>query len=186
MLAWEPPHRLLLDWQIGEAPAPRSRCASRRKGPGSRVELEHRGWERVPTRPARVATTSGWDVVLGAVRRERVEEGLKPAQPLRPRHRGVRGRGRGEHEERRLAEAALLRPELRPLAERAAVGLLADEADRARLELERDPLQPLGRAGEVALAQVAGAGRRAVGGVGDADPELEQLELLARVVAAAA
>ena len=116
------------------------------------------------------------------LRRERVEEGLKPAQPLVPRHGRVGGRGRGKHEERRLAEAALLQPELRPLAERAAVRLLADEADRARLQLERDPLQPLGRAGEVGLAQVARARRRAVGGVGDADPELEQLELLARVV----
>jgi hypothetical protein len=77
-----------------------------------------------------------------------------------------------------------LQPELWPLAERAAVGLLADEPDRARLQVERDPLQPLRRAGEVALAQVAGAGRRAVGGVGDADAEPEQLELLLRLVEA--
>ena len=50
------------------------------------------------------------------------------------------------------------------------------------VELERDPLQTLGRAGEVGLTQVAGAGRRAVRGVRDADPEPEQLELLARLV----
>jgi hypothetical protein len=75
-----------------------------------------------------------------------------------------------------------LRAQLRPLAEGAAIGLLADETDRARLELERDPLQPLRRAGEIRLAEVAGAGSRAVGGVGDADPELEEVELLGRVV----
>jgi hypothetical protein len=102
-------------------------------------------------------------------------------QPLGPRHGRVRGRGRREHEERRLAEAALLRPEIGALAEGAAVGLLADEADRPRPQLERDPLEPLGRAREVAAAQVAGARRRPVRRVRDADPELEQLELLARV-----
>jgi hypothetical protein len=48
-----------------------------------------------------------------------------------------------------------LRAKLGALAERAAVGLLPDEADRARAQLERDPLQALGRALEVAAAEVA-------------------------------
>ena len=77
-----------------------------------------------------------------------------------------------------------MRAELGALAERAAVGLLADEADRPRLQLERDPLQPLGRAREVGAPEVAGAGGRPVRGVGDAEPELQQLELLARLVEA--
>jgi hypothetical protein len=64
-----------------------------------------------------------------------------------------------------------LRAELRPLAERAAVGLLPDEADRLRAQLERDPLQALGRALEVAAAEVARAGRRPEGGVRDAEAE---------------
>jgi hypothetical protein len=74
--------------------------------------------------------------------------------------------------------AALLQPELRPLPERAAVGLLADEPDRARAQLVGDPLQSRGRAGEVAAAEVARAARRAQGRVGDAVAELQQLELL--------
>ena len=89
------------------------------------------GGSASPTRP-RARATRRLGRRAGALRRERVEEGLKPAQPLGPRHGRVRRRGRGKHEERRLAEAALLQPELGPLAERAAVGLLADEADRAR------------------------------------------------------
>ena len=44
----------------------------------------------------------------------------------------------------------------------------------ARPQLMRDRLQPLGAAREVALAQVARARGRAVGGVRDADPEREQ------------
>lgn len=75
-----------------------------------------------------------------------------------------------------------MQAELRPLAEGSAVGLLADEADRLRPQLESDLLEPLRRAGEVALAEIAGAGRRSVGRVRDPDPELEQLELLARLV----
>ena len=70
------------------------------------------------------------------------------------------------------------------LAERAAVGLLADEADRPWLQLERDPLQAFRGAREVAAPEVAGAGGRPVRGVGGADPELQQLELLARLVEA--
>ena len=74
------------------------------------------------------------------------------------------------------------RPSSGPLAERAAICLLADEAEPAGLQLTRDLLEPLGRAGEVAAPQVARAGRRAVRGVRDADPFLQQLELLRRLV----
>ena len=81
-----------------------------------------------------------------------------------------------------VAERPLLHAEPGPLAERAAICLLADEAEPAGLELARDLLEPLGRAGEVAAPQVARAGRRAVRGVRDADPFLQQLELLRRLV----
>jgi hypothetical protein len=49
----------------------------------------------------------------------------------------------------------LLYAELGPLTERAPVCLLADEADPARLQLGRDSLEPLSRAREVSLAQIA-------------------------------
>src|SRR5579859_1583659 len=77
----------------------------------------------------------------------------KPAQPFAPRHGSVRRRGRREHEKPRVGEPALLHPELRPLPERAAVRLLADERDPAGLQLARDPLEM--RAVEVALAEIA-------------------------------
>src|SRR5262249_9052040 len=109
---------------------------------------------------------------------------LEPAQALRPGHCGVRGRRGREHEELRLAEPPLLHPELGPLAERAAVRLLADEADPPGLELACELLEPLRRPCEVAAAQVARARRRAVRGVRDADSLAEELELLGRVVEA--
>ena len=80
----------------------------------------------------------------------------EPAQPLVPRHGRVCRRRRRKHEERRLAEPAFLEAVLRALAERAAVRLLADERDHARPQLAREPLEPLGAAGEVAGC----AGRR--------------------------
>ena len=64
VLAWEPPHRLLLDWQIGEGvAAPRSRCTFEPEGPGSRVVLEHRGFDALDATP-RERYAGGWDVVL--------------------------------------------------------------------------------------------------------------------------
>ena len=106
----------------------------------------------------------------------------EPAEPLVPGDGSVRRRGRRQHVEQRVGEAALLQAELRALAERAAVGLLADEAEPAGLKRMRDLLEPLRRAGEVAAPQVARAGRRAVRGVRDADPFLQQVELLRRLV----
>ena len=46
VLAWEPPNRLLLDWQIGEARGTEVEVTFAPEGPGSRVVLEHRGFER--------------------------------------------------------------------------------------------------------------------------------------------
>src|SRR5205823_8743733 len=76
--------------------------------------------------------------------------------------------------------APLLQAMLRPLAERSSVGLLADERDRPGGELEREPLEPIGRTREVGATKVAGPARRPRGGVGQADPVVERLELLVR------
>jgi uncharacterized protein YndB with AHSA1/START domain len=48
VLAWEPPHRLVLSWHPGQAPDEASEVEVRflADGDGTRVELEHRGWER--------------------------------------------------------------------------------------------------------------------------------------------
>ena len=107
----------------------------------------------------------------------------EPAQPLLVGNGGVGRRGRRQHEEARAGrQRAQLRAEVGPLVEEPAVGLLADERDRARGQLPREPLEA--RPVEVAAAQVARAGRRARGGVRDAEAELEQAELLLRVVQA--
>jgi uncharacterized protein YndB with AHSA1/START domain len=69
VLAWDPPHRLLLDWvpnrtrtvstevEVTFVPSPT----------GTLVRLEHRGWERLGDRAvgARTDYESGWPWVLG-------------------------------------------------------------------------------------------------------------------------
>ena len=62
VLAWEPPTRLLLDWQIGEASGTEVEVTFAPEGPGSRVVLEHRGFGAADPRER---YSSGWDAVLG-------------------------------------------------------------------------------------------------------------------------
>ena len=74
---------------------------------------------------------------------DRFEPGVElgePPQPVGIRDGCVRGRGRGQYEEPDVVDRALLRAELGALAERAAVGLLADERDRSRTQLEPELL----------------------------------------------
>ena len=116
-------------------------------------------------------------------RSDAIPEFPEPAQPVLPRDGCVCGRGRGEDEECGLAQPSRLRAELRALAEGAAIGLLPHEPDRARAQLERDPLQALGGTGEIGPAEVAGAGSRPRGRVRDPEAEREQFGLLARLEA---
>lgn len=59
--AWEPPRRLLLDWQIGDAIGTEVEVRFEPEGPGTRVVLEHRGFSASDPRGR---YDSGWDVVL--------------------------------------------------------------------------------------------------------------------------
>jgi uncharacterized protein YndB with AHSA1/START domain len=61
VLAWEPPDRLLLDWQIGDARGTEVEVRFSPEGPGTRVELEHRGFSADDPRDR---YESGWDIVL--------------------------------------------------------------------------------------------------------------------------
>lgn len=61
VLEWEPPHRFLLDWQIGDAAGTVVEVRFTPEGPGARVELEHRGFGATDPRER---YDSGWDVVL--------------------------------------------------------------------------------------------------------------------------
>lgn len=69
VLEWDPPHRLVLAWNIvrrdGEATEIEVRFLPAEDG--TRVELEHRGWERLAEAGAerRASYDTGWDFVLG-------------------------------------------------------------------------------------------------------------------------
>jgi uncharacterized protein YndB with AHSA1/START domain len=75
---WEPPSRLVLAWNVLEREGNLTEVEVRftPKGDGTRVELEHRGWERVAESGAekRDSYDGGWGHVLGKfVERNRLE-----------------------------------------------------------------------------------------------------------------
>lgn len=69
VLAWEPPGRLVLAWNILAREAVPTEVEVRflPEGDRTRVELEHRGWEAIAEDAAakRGSYDSGWDHVLG-------------------------------------------------------------------------------------------------------------------------
>ena len=69
VLTWEPPERIVLAWNIRNAEAEPTEVEVRftPDGNGTRVELEHRGWERLGEGGAekRANYDSGWEFVLG-------------------------------------------------------------------------------------------------------------------------
>jgi uncharacterized protein YndB with AHSA1/START domain len=62
--AWEPPHRLAYTWHPGRGEETSQEVEIRfiPDGDGTRLELEHRGWERAPE--SRAGYDKGWDFVL--------------------------------------------------------------------------------------------------------------------------
>jgi uncharacterized protein YndB with AHSA1/START domain len=68
VLAWEPPRRVVFSWHPGHDPASATEIEVRfsEDGGATRVELEHRGWERLEGRAqeARAGYDGGWDAVL--------------------------------------------------------------------------------------------------------------------------
>jgi uncharacterized protein YndB with AHSA1/START domain len=67
VLAWDPPNRLVLSWEVSEnRPATEVEVCFSADGDGTRVDLEHRGWDRLgdEATATRASYDSGWDVVL--------------------------------------------------------------------------------------------------------------------------
>ena len=66
--AWEPPHRFVLAWNVGQRPSPTEvevRFTAFPEG-GTRVELEHRAWNVLDDGPdSRDNYDRGWEYVLG-------------------------------------------------------------------------------------------------------------------------
>lgn len=76
VLTWEPPHRVRFTFHPGEPPELATEVEIRFEsaGDGTRVELEHVGWERLGDRGPKMRSSydAGWSSVLG-VYKERVE-----------------------------------------------------------------------------------------------------------------
>ena len=69
VLEWEPPHRLVLAWNVRKREGNVTEVEVRflPEGTATRVELEHRGWENVELDASakRGGYDTGWDFVLG-------------------------------------------------------------------------------------------------------------------------
>jgi uncharacterized protein YndB with AHSA1/START domain len=74
VLVWEPPSRVVFSWQPNpDRPAPTEvEVRFQRDGGSTRVEVEHRAWERLGEQAAEAHASydTGWDAVLAAYARE--------------------------------------------------------------------------------------------------------------------
>lgn len=66
---WQPPHRLVLEWKVNPSAVAPTEIDVRftAEGDGTRVDLEHRGWERLGAGAldARASYAADWPMVLG-------------------------------------------------------------------------------------------------------------------------
>ena len=74
VLAWDPPNVLTLEWSVNQTddePPTELEVRFTAEGDGTRVDLEHRGWERLSVNgdERRADYDNGWPGVLDAYRR---------------------------------------------------------------------------------------------------------------------
>jgi uncharacterized protein YndB with AHSA1/START domain len=68
VLVWEPPSRFVVDWHVTPGqPSTELEVRFTPEGGGTRVDLEHRGWERYgeSAQESFGSYDTGWDFVLG-------------------------------------------------------------------------------------------------------------------------
>jgi len=69
VVAWEPPHRLVLAWKpnLRDEPPTEIEVTFTTEGSQTRVDLEHRGWDALGERAIEASEgyASGWSFVLG-------------------------------------------------------------------------------------------------------------------------
>jgi uncharacterized protein YndB with AHSA1/START domain len=69
VLAWEPPRRVVIEWDVNpDNPVTELEVRFTPEGEGTRVDLEHRGWERYGEGDAQETFgryDAGWEFVLG-------------------------------------------------------------------------------------------------------------------------
>jgi uncharacterized protein YndB with AHSA1/START domain len=66
VLEWEPPARFVLRWRVNPERGPTEvEVRFHPDGGGTRVELEHRGWDQIGDAEGRAGYDPGWDFVLG-------------------------------------------------------------------------------------------------------------------------
>jgi uncharacterized protein YndB with AHSA1/START domain len=67
VLVWEPPHRFVMDWHVNpENPTTEVEVTFTAEGDSTRVDLEHRGWERFGDGASEAfgSYNAGWEPVL--------------------------------------------------------------------------------------------------------------------------
>ncbi len=66
VLAWEPPTRVVLRWRVNPERGPTEvEVRFTPENGGTRIDLEHRGWDQIGDAEGRAGYDPGWDFVLG-------------------------------------------------------------------------------------------------------------------------